>query len=270
MARNEEKAQLMLNRWVHMKEEEFRGKRERRPFLATECDNLSDAERWRRTVLKEVTKKIAEIQNENIPEHKTRDLNDEINKLMREKGHWERRIVELSGPDYSKIGAKITDDSGTQVPGGRGSYRYYGAAKKLPGVAELFRQEPPPPPKRTRFEMYKGVDADYYGYRDDDDGTLKPLERLEEEQAKLEALEQWKIREIEKCMAEGKDMGKARSMVEAVIAEFEKPQDAGFISHVSVPKKEDLEKAVLDKRKKRLMEKYVTKHIEAQEKVAVK
>ena len=30
--------------------------------------------------------------------------------------------------------------------------------------------------------MYKGVDADYYGYRDDDDGTLKPLERLEEEQ----------------------------------------------------------------------------------------
>ena len=31
-------------------------------------------------------------------------MNDEINKLMREKGHWERRIVELSGPDYSVIG----------------------------------------------------------------------------------------------------------------------------------------------------------------------
>jgi len=30
--------------------------------------------------------------------------------------------------------------------------------------------------------MYKGVDADYYGYRDDDDGTLQVVERLEEEQ----------------------------------------------------------------------------------------
>jgi len=28
-------------------------------------------------------------------------MNDEINKLMRMKGHWERRIVELSGPDYA-------------------------------------------------------------------------------------------------------------------------------------------------------------------------
>ena len=32
-----------------------------------------------------------------------RDMNDEINKLFREKSHWERRIVELSGPDYSVI-----------------------------------------------------------------------------------------------------------------------------------------------------------------------
>jgi hypothetical protein len=37
-----------------------------------------------------------------------RDLNDEINKLIREKGHWERRIVELGGPDYAKTAPKIT------------------------------------------------------------------------------------------------------------------------------------------------------------------
>ena len=29
-----------------------------------------------------------------------RDINDEINKLLREKGHWEDRIKELGGPDY--------------------------------------------------------------------------------------------------------------------------------------------------------------------------
>jgi pre-mRNA-splicing factor ISY1 len=38
----------------------------------------------------------------------------------------------------------------------------------------------PSAPKQTRFELYKSVDADYYGYRDDDDGLLKPLEAKEE------------------------------------------------------------------------------------------
>ena len=57
---------------------------------------------------------------------------------------------------------------------------YFGAAKDLPGVRELFEQEPPPPPRKTRGELMKDIDADYYGYRDDDDGVLIPLERLEE------------------------------------------------------------------------------------------
>ena len=35
-----------------------------------------------------------------LGEFKLRDLNDEINKLLREKGHWEDRIKELGGPDY--------------------------------------------------------------------------------------------------------------------------------------------------------------------------
>lgn len=44
-----------------------------------------------------------------------RDLNDEINKLIREKGHWERRIVELGGPDYAKAAPAVTDSKGQQV-----------------------------------------------------------------------------------------------------------------------------------------------------------
>ena len=35
-----------------------------------------------------------------LGEFKLRDLNDEINKLIREKRHWEDRIKELGGPDY--------------------------------------------------------------------------------------------------------------------------------------------------------------------------
>lgn len=35
-----------------------------------------------------------------LGEFRIRDLNDEINKLLREKRHWEVRIIELNGPNY--------------------------------------------------------------------------------------------------------------------------------------------------------------------------
>jgi pre-mRNA-splicing factor ISY1 len=35
-----------------------------------------------------------------LGEHKIRELNDEINKLIKEKGSFEERIKELGGPDY--------------------------------------------------------------------------------------------------------------------------------------------------------------------------
>lgn len=37
--------------------------KDRRPFLASDCDNLVDAEKWRRQIIKEVSRKVAEIQN---------------------------------------------------------------------------------------------------------------------------------------------------------------------------------------------------------------
>jgi hypothetical protein len=43
---------------------------------------------------------VGEIQNPGLGEFKIRDLNDEINKLIREKAHWEKRIIELGGPNY--------------------------------------------------------------------------------------------------------------------------------------------------------------------------
>lgn len=157
---------------------------------------------------------------------------------MREKTHWERRIVELGGPDYSKTGPKVTDSQGRAVAdtAGRGTgYRYFGAAKNLPGVKELFEKEAPrqvrpvsgragraqdvsrgwgsacvwageqspapgggpwpmqagaalrrchprrpPTPRtqtrRTRAEMYKLINGDYYGFRDEEDGVLVKVE----------------------------------------------------------------------------------------------
>ena len=42
-------------------------------------------------------------------------MNDEINKLIREKSHWERRIVELGGPDYGRAAPRTTDSMGKEV-----------------------------------------------------------------------------------------------------------------------------------------------------------
>ena len=56
-----------------------------------------------------------------------RDLNDEINKLIREKGHWEVRIIELGGPDYAKSAPRVQDSEGNEVRGATGKgagYRF--------------------------------------------------------------------------------------------------------------------------------------------------
>ena len=175
MARNQEKRQLLLNRLWQAKQDEGKVK-ERRPFLATDCNDLKEAEKWRQQVIRQISKKVSQIQNPGLGEYRIRDLNDEINKLLREKGHWQDRILELGGPDYYKIGPKMIDHEGKEVPGNRG-YKYFGAAKDLPGVRELFEKEPIRAARKTRGELARNVDADYYGYRDDDDGVLIPLEQ---------------------------------------------------------------------------------------------
>ena len=59
-------------------------------------------------------------------------------------------------------------------------YKYFGAAKLLPGVRELFEKEPPRKVRRTKHQMHQKINADYYGFRDDEDGIL------EREEAKAE------------------------------------------------------------------------------------
>lgn len=73
----------------------------------------------------------------------------------------------------------MTDDEGNQVQGATGKgggYKYFGAAKQLPGVRELFEKEAPRQIRRTRHQMYRHIDADYYGFRDDEDGVLEKVE----------------------------------------------------------------------------------------------
>uniref|UniRef100_A0A1A9W3U0 Pre-mRNA-splicing factor ISY1 homolog n=1 Tax=Glossina brevipalpis TaxID=37001 RepID=A0A1A9W3U0_9MUSC len=272
MARNAEKAMTTLARWRAAKEIES-GEKDRRPYLASECSDLSKCEKYRLEIIREISKKVAQIQNAGLGEFRIRDLNDEINKLLREKRHWENQISALGGPHYRRYGPKMFDAEGREVPGNRG-YKYFGAAKDLPGVRELFEQDPPPPPRKTRAELMKDIDAEYYGYRDDDDGILIPLEESSEYDAIRVNVQEWK----DKMATEGKidiDDGENEeddiyplSIPAREAAEEAKKKEGQkennpmellapkFTAHVPVPSQKDVEEALLRKRKQELLEKY--------------
>lgn len=242
MARNEEKAQAMLNRFVTAKKDANREDKSQRPYLSTECTNVPDCEMYRNQIIKEISKKVSLIQNEGLEEHRVRDLNDSINKLMREKGHWERQIKTLGGPDYFKLAPKLgLDDDAEEVVPGKG-YRYYGAAKRLPGVRELFKKAPPERAKRTRFEIFKTIDADYYGYRDDDDGVLVKLEAEAEAGLLAKSTEEWESSKA------------ARREANPQLAdEVEDEEAAQFVAHVAVPDEAAVRQAILARRKQELL-----------------
>ncbi|KAL6007195.1 hypothetical protein ACLOJK_032691 [Asimina triloba] len=287
MARNEEKAQSMLNRFITLKNEEKKKPKERRPFLASECRDLAEADKWRQQIMREIGRKVADIQNEGLGEHRLRDLNDEINKLIREKSHWERRIVELGGPNYSKHAAKMTDLEGNIVdvpnPSGRGpGYRYFGAAKKLPGVRELFEKPPELKKRRSRYDIFKRIDASYYGYRDDEDGILEKLEGPAEAEVRALLVKEWQrsvddSREAKKGVKSGEVAVVTEGAAAAVLFEGEEDvveeerrakeekesrmEEVEFVAHVPLPDEKEIEKMVLEKKKMELLSKYTSDNL---------
>ncbi|CAH1099741.1 unnamed protein product [Psylliodes chrysocephalus] len=259
MARNAEKAMTTLARWRAAQLGEADKHKKRRPYLASECKSLHACEKWRMQIIREIAKKVAQIQNAGLGEFRIRDLNDEINKLLREKRHWEDQIKELGGPDYQRVGPRMLDHEGKEVPGNRG-YKYFGAAKELPGVRELFEQEPPPPPRKSRAELMKDIDADYYGYMDDDDGILIPLEVKAEKIAIQTSITEW-VNNKEKNLGDNEEVEENIYAVEGSEDEEETVQQIDgsqqrFVAHVPVPSQQDIEQALLRRRKQELMEKY--------------
>lgn len=246
--------QAMLNRFVAAKKAANTDDKTTRPYLASECEDLSDCERYRHQIIKEMSKKVSLIQNEGLDEHKVRDLNDAINKLMREKGHWERQIKSLGGPDYFRSAPKMLDDDADEVSYGGKGYRYYGAAKKLPGVKELFSKAAPERQKRTRFEMMKGIDADYYGYRDDDDGILEPLEKEAEAKRLKERMAEWEVEQASRREVDAEGIAAEERDLEGLLGSEREPSE-GFVAHVVVPDQRAIKQAILARRKQEVLQK---------------
>jgi len=157
---------------------------DRRPRVASSCRSLRDCERWRGEIMKEISRKMSKIQDAGLTDYEVRDLNDEINKLLREKRHWENQIVALGGANYRRNVAML-DADGKEVPGTRG-YKYFGRAKELPGVKELFQsrkqEEEEEDQARAYYKKFMDQGPSYYGDLDEQDDELLAYERAAEEE----------------------------------------------------------------------------------------
>ena len=170
MARNEEKSHGMMNKWTAMRAGTIGGKqgthaqiRQRKlsHLRPSECTDLSEAEVARKVLMRNLNAKVDEIQNAGIGEHLIKELNDEINEKLRRKRTWEKRIIELGGPNYIRLAPKVFDADGRELPGD-GGYKYFGAARTLPMVQKLFEKKKKGSARRTKNQILNGIRADYF------------------------------------------------------------------------------------------------------------
>ncbi|CAE6510171.1 unnamed protein product [Rhizoctonia solani] len=294
MARNEEKAQSMLYRFREAQAAELglAQKGDKRPRMASACKSLRDCERWRGEILREISRKVSKIQDAGLTDYEVRDLNDEINKLMREKRHWENQIVALGGANYRR-NVPMLDEDGKEVPGTRG-YKYFGRAKELPGVKELFQKnssfltsEKEDEENRVLAHYKKFLDQGpaYFGDHDEDDEELLQYE-IESERAEWESAYQNLKTSLElpddsqapkiprpdpiplsKIMAQLSQTGGDTAMTEGdgnntdstsiihpPMLSVLSPAD---LQHPKMPSKEEMEGVLLALRKRALLEQYL-------------
>ncbi|KAI1343597.1 Isy1-like splicing factor [Xylariaceae sp. FL0016] len=247
MARNSEKAQSMLFRFREAQAADLGiidAGRARRPRVITEVDSIPSCEKWRGQTLKEISRKVSKIQEPALSDYQIRDLNDEINKLMREKHMWEVQIRNLGGPNYMRGGAKIYDETGREIPGGGKGYRYFGRARELPGVKELFeaakqsRERENEKPLEGRDDLRKAVDAKYYGYAPDEEDEALLIYETEKEKEALEML-----------MNQGKGKGG-----EAPPDWEPLPGDAGDGRGWELPTLEEVQQELMERRRRKLLD----------------
>ncbi|KAF4550697.1 Pre-mRNA-splicing factor isy1-like protein [Elsinoe fawcettii] len=237
MARNSEKAQSMLFRFRAYQASSLGildTTRTRRPKAVSTIDSIPVAERWRGTILKEISRKVSKIQEASLSDYQIRDLNDELNRLFKEKWAWEVRIRELGGPNYMRGGA-VTDAEGREVPGGGKGYRYFGRARELPGVKELFEEAMRPTQEEEGRKGHQGkrarVDAGYFGYGDEEPGLLEE-ERRKEGEAR------------ESMLSAREDEGEWEAL----------PGDEGDGREWRVPTVEEVEQELLERRRRKLLD----------------
>mmetsp|Transcript_58763 Transcript_58763/g.108456 ORF Transcript_58763/g.108456 Transcript_58763/m.108456 type:complete len:307 (+) Transcript_58763:94-1014(+) len=239
----------------------------KRPKLAAEVRTVRECEHWRSEIVRGLVKKVAEVQNAALGEHRLRDLNDEINKDLREKAHWEQRISALGGQQHKVLAPSEASVYGAELAAHSG-YKYFGAAKDLPGVRELFeQQEVPPAPRKSRKQLFRSIQPDYYGWRDDDDATVLVAERDAENRLIAQAVAGWGSDQTEHAL-DGESEENLTSIDDGTTSIWDKSGKRGpaeLKSYVDLPSMQELQQLILQKKKHALMAKYSSEMMRKQE-----
>lgn len=181
MSANNKEAQSGINRFIAHKSREagvLETNPNLRPKYVQKEKSLAQADKWRTLILGEISSKLTKINDTALNDYQIRDLNDDLNKLFKEKRAWEYHIRDLNGPDYLRLQSQLS--LGMQVNG----YRYYGRAKELPDVTVILderrRQAAQTNDRQAQLDReaqklimrHEGLDCEYYGF-DIAGGTLK-------------------------------------------------------------------------------------------------
>lgn len=142
--------------------------------LASDCQSLAECEKRQSHLAESIQSKTESLGHKPIATEEqrqaVRELNDEINRLMRAKFQWEAQIRRLGGS-----AATARDD-----------YLYFGAARQLPEVVALLSQAPPSLAEQQQDDDEGGDELpshefdpspEYYGFLSND----KELARLEQQ-----------------------------------------------------------------------------------------
>lgn len=174
MARNEEKANSMLYRFhkAHIIKAKNAAENPLLQDPAT-CDSVGVALQTRRTLLKDISRKISRIHDEDLEEESIRSLNDELNRLVKMVKIWNNCLLRLGYQERDK--SFRWGDERHPEPDNIHGYYYFGRARQLPGVPEL--ANPPPRVTPTLVSplveyMQKNADEEYFG-------VLEPAEEAE-------------------------------------------------------------------------------------------
>jgi pre-mRNA-splicing factor ISY1 len=147
-------------------------------------------------------------------------------------------------------GGTVFDDQGREVPGGGKGYRYFGRAKELPGVKEMFERaakrrvhgdeaEDGGKVKPGQDINRRNLDAKYFGFgMDEEDGVLLKYERRKEKEA---------IERVAKLAEEDEEDPDWEPL----------PGDAGDGVTWRLPTLEEVQEELVDRRRRQLLDKLV-------------
>lgn len=278
MSRNSDRANTVLFRYQEQRAEaagHIDYNSTARPRSVQRVSTLKDAENWRKQVLKEISQKVNKIHDEKLSNYQIRDLNDDINKLMREKYAWEKRIQELGGPDYLKSAQAKFAEGGVLIRG----YRYFGRAKELPGVKQILAKQQDDVKQKRNFreteksqrqkvkELESRVNLEYYGFFDEDkrENTMRNdiYENINELIGdKIQYLENPNKRQNVGYGEKIQDKllkferSASRKKAKKLLGSIESPTNVIIIEDNEVPSQKDVEAYLVERRRRQLEEKY--------------